>query len=161
MGGVFVAFQRGTSGPGAAGDLCWASATITVSGKLAAVSTLVSRAGAPYEPGMLFLRVGLVLLEVVKQLPSMPDVLLVNATGRDHPRHAGLAVHIGALLDLPTIGVTHRPLVATGEWPDDEHGGSSPLALDGEVVGHWLRTRAGTRPLAVHAGSFCRDPKAP
>ena len=29
--------------------------------------------------------VGLVLLEVVKQLPSMPDVLLVNATGRDHP----------------------------------------------------------------------------
>jgi deoxyribonuclease V len=35
-------------------------------------------------------------------------VLLVNATGRDHLWRAGLALPLGALLDLPTVGVTRR-----------------------------------------------------
>jgi deoxyribonuclease V len=47
--------------------------------------------------------------------------------------------------------VTHRPLVASGEWPSDERGATSPLLLDGEVVAYRLRTLRGTRPLAVHA----------
>jgi deoxyribonuclease V len=53
---------------------------------------------------------------------------------------------------VPTVGVTHRPLVAAGEWPSDERGARSPLVIDGALVGYWLRTRKGTRPLAVHAG---------
>jgi deoxyribonuclease V len=56
------------------------------------------------------------------------------------------------VLELPTIGVTHRPLLAEGRWPPDERGARSPLTLEGRVVGYWLRTRARTRPLAVHAG---------
>jgi deoxyribonuclease V len=87
----------------------------------------------------------------VRGLPEVPHVLLVNASGRDHARRAGLALQLGAVLDVPTIGVTHRPLLARGEWPDDERGAQSPLRLHGELVGYWLRTRAGTRPLAVHA----------
>jgi deoxyribonuclease V len=104
-----------------------------------------------YEPGLLALREGAVLEAAVRALAEPPDVLLVDATGRDHPRRAGLAVHLGAVLDLPTAGVTHRPLAAEGEWPPDERGACSPLRLGGEVVGYWLRTRAGTRPLAVYA----------
>ena len=46
------------------------------------------------------------LEEVVRQLPDRPDVLVVNGTGRDHPRHAGMAMQLGYLLDLPTVGVT-------------------------------------------------------
>jgi deoxyribonuclease V len=61
-------------------------------------------------------------------------------------------------LDVPTIGVTHRPFAARGEWPPDERGATSPLVLEGELVGHWLRTRSGTRPLAVHA-AWRTDPK--
>jgi deoxyribonuclease V len=80
-----------------------------------------------------------------------PDLLLVNATGRDHPRRAGLALHLGAVLDVPTVGITHRLLVADGVWPNDEHGATSPFRVEGERVGYWLRTRSGTRPLAVHA----------
>jgi deoxyribonuclease V len=56
------------------------------------------------------------------------------------------------VLDLPTVGVTHRPLLADGEWPPDERDAERPLLLAGERVGSWLRTRPGTRPLAVHAG---------
>jgi deoxyribonuclease V len=36
--------------------------------------------------------------------------------------------------------------------PADHAGATSPLMIDGELVGFWLRTRAGVRPLAVHAG---------
>src|SRR4029453_17374595 len=80
------------------------------------------------------------------------DLLLLDATARDHPRRAGLALHLGAELDIPTVGVTHRPLVAGGEWPSEERGATSPLLLNESVVGCWLRTQSGVRPLAVHPG---------
>jgi deoxyribonuclease V len=146
IGGVFVCFARGKSGPGQAGDPAWAAACI---GR--ATTMVPGHAGAPYEPGLLALREGALLEAAVRALPELPDVLLVDATGRDHPRRAGLALQLGAVLELPSVGVTHRPLVAEGEWPADERGARSPLLLGGELVGYWLRTRVGTRPLAVHA----------
>lgn len=146
IGGVFVCFARGGRGPGRAGDPAWTAANV------GRATTVVSgRAGAPYEPGLLALREGALLEAAVRALPELPDVLLVDATGRDHPRRAGLALQLGAVLELPTVGVTHRPLVARGEWPADERGARGPLLFGHELVGHWLRTRAGTRPLAVHA----------
>jgi len=114
-------------------------------------AVVTGRAGAAYEPGLLALREGPLLEASVRALPVEPDVLLVDATGRDHPRRAGLALHLGAVLDVPTIGVTHRPLLARGDWPADERGGCSSLLLGRELVGYWVRTRRGRRPLAVHA----------
>jgi deoxyribonuclease V len=98
------------------------------------------------------LREGPVLEAAVRALSVAPDVLLVDATGRDHPRRAGLALQLGSILALPTVGVTHRPLLAEGVWPDDTRAARSPLLLGQERVGAWLRTRPGTRPVAVHAG---------
>jgi deoxyribonuclease V len=92
-----------------------------------------------------------VLEAAMRALPAPPDVLLVDASGRDHARRAGLALQLGAVLDVPTVGVTHRPLLAAGEWPPDQRGARSPLLLEQELVGYWLRTREGMRPLAVHA----------
>ena len=146
VGGCFVCFPRGPSGPGRAGDAAWAAAA---AGDSTAVVSGV--AGAPYEPGLLALREGALLEQAVRALPLRPDVLLVDATGRDHPRRAGLALQLGAVLDLPTVGVTHRTLLAAGDEPADERGAQSPLRLDNEIVGAWLRTRRGCRPLAVHA----------
>jgi deoxyribonuclease V len=158
VGGCFVCFERGPSGPGRAGEPGWAGAALVRNGRLAATAAVEGAAGAPYEEGLLALREGALLEAAVRALGEPPDVLLVNATGRDHPRRAGLAVHLGAVLELPTIGVTHRPLLATGAWPADARGATAPLELDGEVVGHWLRTRAGRRPLAVHA-AWRTDPE--
>ncbi len=112
---------------------------------------MTGSAGAGYEAGLLALREGRLLEAAVRALGALPDVLLVNATGRDHPRRAGLALHLGAVLGVPTIGVTHRPLVSEGEPPGEERRARSELLLGGEPVGYLLRTRAGTRPLAVHA----------
>jgi deoxyribonuclease V len=146
VGGVFVCFPRGKSGPGEAGDAAWAAACVGEDSV-----GVTGQAGAPYEPGLLALREGALLEAAVRALPQPPNILLVDATGRDHPRRAGLALHLGAVLDIPTVGVTHRPLEADGEWPADERSARSPLLLEGELVGYWLRTRAGTRPLAAHA----------
>jgi len=151
VGGCFVAFEQGAVGPDGRGDPAWAAAAVLRDGRLVDQAVVSGEANAPYEAGLLFLRAGPLLLAAVKSLRLRPDVLLVNATGRDHPRCAGLALHLGALLDVPTIGVTHRPLVAEGGWPEDEVGATSPLTVGDELVGCWLRTRAGARPLAVHA----------
>lgn len=152
VGGCFVCFPRGPTGPGAPGDPAWAAACMMDRGRMVAVAAVPGAAGASYEAGLLALREGPLLEAAVRALPGRPQVLLVNATGRDHPRSAGLALHLGAVLDLPTVGVTHRPLLAEGGWPAQERGATSPLRLGGRVVGGWLRTRPSARPLAVHPG---------
>jgi deoxyribonuclease V len=154
IGACFVCSPRGKSGRGAAGDPLWAAATTSD-----ATAVITTQAGAPYRAGLLALREGPALEAAVRALDQAPDAVLIDGTGRDHPRRAGLALHLGAVLDLPTVGVTHRPLLADGPWPDDELGARSPLALNGTVVGFWVRTRPGTRPLAVHA-AWRTDPQS-
>jgi len=90
--------------------------------------------------------------QAMRGLATRPDVLLLDATGRDHPRRAGLALHLGAQLGMPTVGITHRPLLAEGEWPSDRRGATSPLRIGDTVVGCWMRTQPGVRPLVVHPG---------
>jgi deoxyribonuclease V len=151
-GGCWACFPRGESGPGAAGDLAWSAATLVEDQRTVARRVAPGAARAGYVPGLLAMRLGPLLEQAVLLLPALPDVLLVDGTGRDHPRRAGLAVHLGAELGVPTVGVTHRPLLAQGDWPPDEAGAAAPLSLDGDVVAAWVRTRAGARPLVVHPG---------
>ena len=119
---------------------------------LAATAVARGRAAAAYQPGLLALREGRLLEAAVRALPGTPEVVIANATGRDHPRGAGLALHVGAALDLPSVGVTDRPLLAAGPEPGPERRAASPLLLDGVEVARLVRTRAGARPLVVHPG---------
>jgi deoxyribonuclease V len=150
IGACFVCFER-VGGAGAAGDMGFAGAAVTSRRRLLAGVSVSGLAGGPYRPALLALREGPLLEQAVRALPITPEVLVVNATGRDHPRRAGLALHLGAMLGLPTVGVTTRPLVAQGAWPADHRAATAPLLLDGEVVGSWVRTRPGARPVVVHA----------
>jgi deoxyribonuclease V len=153
VGGVFVASATGLVGTGTVGDPLWAAAVaIDVGGGTAPVEAVArGEAGGPYLPGLLALREGPSLETAIRALGVRPDVVLVNGTGRDHPRRAGIALHLGAVLDAPTVGVTVRPLVAESVEPPAERGAASPLVLDREVVGFALRTRPGARPVFVHA----------
>jgi deoxyribonuclease V len=152
VAGCFACFSRGSSGPGQTGEPGWAAAALYRGRQCVVRAAIEGRAGAPYLPGLFALRTGALLENAVRSLPVRPDVLIVDATGHDHPRRAGLALHLGAVLDMPTIGVTHRTLLAVGDWPTGDRGALSPLLLDGVLVGFWVRTRDGRRPLAVHAG---------
>lgn len=153
IGGCFVTFARGKSGPGHTGDRAWAAAAVWRAGAIQARFVAVQRVPAAYAPGLLAAREGPVLEAAVTGLGIRPDVLLVNATGFDHPRHAGLAIHLGAVMDLPTVGVTHRPLVACGPIPDDQSRGSrAPVFVGDGCAGYWVRTRSGARPVIAHSG---------
>ena len=178
IGGCFVAYATGEAGPGHAGDRAWAAAVVWRSVEPAVVArsadrVLRQRGGqggprqacdvvaqavvgervpAPYTPGLLALREGPLLADAVAALDIRPDVLLVDATGFDHPRRAGLAIHLGRMADLPTVGVTSRPLVAHGAQPPLVRGMSTPLFSGDRVVGRWLCTRTGARPIVAHAG---------
>ena len=156
--GCFVVFPRGRSGPGVEGDAATTAAVIVRDGRVTAARIVHGHAGAPYTAGLLYLREGQLLEEVVLQLPERPDVLAVNGTGLDRPRRAGMALHLGYLLDLSKVGVTHRPLCADGWWPDDERGSISPLTHDGQIVSYWVRTRYSARPLVAH-GAWRTSPE--
>ncbi|MGH9014658.1 MAG: endonuclease V, partial [Acidimicrobiia bacterium] len=88
VGGCFLAFARGQQGPGRAGDRGWAgTALVEEPGhRLVAAVAVPALAGARYEPGRLALREGPALAQAISALPARPEVLLVDATGRDHPR---------------------------------------------------------------------------
>lgn len=161
VAGCFVCFPRGPMGSGAAGDPAWAAAALTTRGRAVTVSVVTGVASAPYEAGLLALREGAVLEAVVRRLPRVPDVLLVDATGRDHPRRAGLALHLGATLGMPTVGVTHRPLLADGPWPPAARGTHEPLMLDGARVGAWLRVASRARPRCTPRGAPTSTPRSP
>lgn len=148
----FVCFERGRSGPGEAGDRGWAAAVLTGGATPPPIAVVPGVAAAPYVPGLLALREGALLEAAVLSLPERPALLVVNATGRDHPRRAGLSLQLGARLGIPSIGVTDRPLLAAGELPADERGATAPLRIGNETVACWVRTRRGTRPVVAHAG---------
>src|SRR5690606_2014026 len=108
-----IVSARGAQGAGAPGEIAHAGAALFEIGggpprELASL-VLPGAPGAPYVPGRLALREGPLLDAAVRALPRRPDVLLVHAAGRDHPRRAGLALMLGAALELPSIGVTARP----------------------------------------------------
>jgi deoxyribonuclease V len=155
--GAFVAFARGEQGPGRAGDRAWVGAALVEDGEPRTSVVVAGTAGAPYRPGLLALREGTLLLTglraLLDALDDPPDVVMVDATGRDHPRRCGLAVHLGALLDLPTVGVTDRLLGDRRQAPPAlvGRGATSRVILDGLPVAAWVRTAPGARPVIAHA----------
>lgn len=156
VGGCFVAFARGEAGPGHPGDRAWAAAATWrpgpgPEGDVVTGSVVAERVPASYAPGLLALREGPILAAAVDALDPAPEVLLVDATGLDHPRGAGLAVHLGAALDIPTVGVTHRGLQARVVPPPlDRRGEASTVVVEGRPTAAWLCTRSGARPLLIH-----------
>jgi deoxyribonuclease V len=178
IAGCFAAYERDRSGPGQAGDEVWAAAVLwrptdaattrrrsdallrgTGPGPaprqardVQAQTVTVDHVAAPYVPGLLARREGRVLADALRRLPRRPDVIMVDATGTDHPRRAGLAIHLGAVLDLPSVGVTHRPLVGRGTLPPFRRGSTTPVSLEGLEVARWVCTRSGARPVLAHAG---------
>lgn len=89
----------------------------------------------PYIPGFLSFREGGPILKAFKELQTDPDIALFDGNGRLHFRQAGLATHIGVVLDLPTIGVAKRLLCGeptTAIEPGEQ--GSRTAILAGDRV---------------------------
>ena len=115
----------------------------------------------PYVPGLLSFREVPAILPALEQLRALPDVYMLDAQGRAHPRRFGLACHLGVLMEAPALGVAKSILVGRVEGELDEaKGASAPLVHRGETVGVALRTRDRVHPVYVSVGHRITLPAA-
>lgn len=106
----------------------------------------------PYVPGLLSFREVPAILPALEQLRAMPDVLMLDAHGRAHPRRFGLACHLGVLLDRPALGVAKTVLVGRNGPLAEPKGSTAEMVHKDEVVGTALRTRERVKPVYVSVG---------
>ena len=94
----------------------------------------VTELSIPYIPGLLSFREGGPILDAFAELECDPDLVVFDGSGRIHFRQAGLATHMGVVLDVPAIGVAKnllcgRPRESVDERPE---GWRTPIeAVDG------------------------------
>ena len=107
----------------------------------------------PYVPGLLSFREAPIILDALRKLPTLPDVLLVDGQGLAHPRGVGIATHIGLHIDVPTIGVAKSKLVGMHGPPGKGFGDWTALMYKGKRIGVALTTRPNTKPIYVSVGN--------
>ena len=101
------------------------------------------------------------LLDKVRAVGQIADVLLVDGSGILHHRHAGIASHLGVIEAMPTVGVTKKLLCGQVDIRDMRLGQSRPVVHEGQTIGVALRPTAGSqRPIFVSPGhrvdlAFC------
>ncbi len=111
----------------------------------------------PYIPTYLAFRelpVLLPLLERVRAEGPLADVIMVDGSGILHPRHVGIASHLGVLLNIPTIGVTKTLLYGEVDLKDMK-AKEVRWVLDptsGQRIGAAIQTRARAEPVFVSVG---------
>ncbi len=106
----------------------------------------------PYVPGYLTFREAPILLNAFEKLERTPDLVLFDGQGIAHPRHLGLAAHLGLILDLPSVGCAKSLLVGDFEEPEDIQGSWSELIYQDRVIGAVVRTRDRVKPLFISPG---------
>ena len=115
-------------------------------------SVVRSPTAFPYVPGFLSFREVPAVLDALKNISLMPDLILCDGQGLAHPRRFGRACHLGVLTGIATIGVAKTRFIGEHSEVGFDRGSWQPL-LDGpETIGAALRTQAGVKPVYVSIG---------
>jgi deoxyribonuclease V len=110
----------------------------------------VTPLSVPYVPGLLSFREGESILAALAALETDPDCLLFDGSGRIHFREAGLATHVGVVVDRPSVGVAKSLLCGEPREPAEglPEGARVPVEADGRmetepgtVVGYAYQSR--------------------
>ncbi len=112
----------------------------------------VEKTSFPYIPGYLSFREGPAIIKAVRRLKIRPDLILFDGQGTAHPKGMGIASHIGAILDIPSIGCAKSRLVGEYRDPGAKKGQHARLRYRNRTVGAVLRTRDDVNPLFVSPG---------
>lgn len=153
VAGVDVSYRRG-------GVEFFAAVVVLQFSDMKVVEQVTARARVtfPYIPGLLSFRELPVVLQAFKKLQAIPDVVLVDGQGVAHPRHLGLASHLGLWLDRPTVGCAKSRLCGEHAPPGRQRGDRVPLVFENAVVGTVLTTRSGIKPMYVSPGHLLDVP---
>jgi deoxyribonuclease V len=135
-------------------DRCFSAAVVWDLEERSAIETKATsrRLEFPYVPGLLSFREIPVILDVLKLLPAIPDVLMCDGQGYAHPRRFGLASHLGVVTGIPSCGCAKSRLIGTYEEPAPMRGSSAELRDGDELIGKVVRTRDRVKPLFVSIG---------
>lgn len=87
------------------GDVAVSAAVVLRGNETVETATARRETRFPYIPGLLAFREGEAVVASLRALETTPDIVLVDGSGRIHPRQASLATHVGVALDIPTVGV--------------------------------------------------------
>lgn len=147
IAGVDVGFEE-------QGAITLAAAVLLDADTLQLIAHSVARipTSMPYVPGLLSFRELPALLQALRDLPRVPDLIYCDGLGIAHPRRLGIASHLGVVTGLPTIGVAKKILVGAHEELAAEKGARVPLWHAGEQVGWMLRSKDRVKPLVVSPG---------
>ena len=77
---------------------------------------------------------------------------MVDGQGIAHPRHLGIAAHLGLLLNIPAIGCAKSRLCGECQMPSEEEGNYTYIADKDVTIGAVLRTKRGVKPLYISTG---------
>lgn len=105
----------------------------------------------PYVPGLLSFREAPAIINAFHSLKKKPDLLVIDGCGINHPRFAGLATHVGVVLNVATIGVAKNILCGNGELPGVE-GEERVIKYKGKDIGYYLKSKNGSKPIIVAPG---------
>ena len=116
------------------------------------IKTIIKEINFPYIPSFLAFRELPTFLELFELLKNSPDLIIVDGNGIAHPRKAGLATHLGILLNIPTIGCAKSPFYPVKEPPTRKGSYTFMKNEKGEIVGVALRTKERVKPVYVSPG---------
>lgn len=138
----------------AEGQKCIAAAVLWDLGAGAVVEerTAVRDLRFPYVPGLLSFREAPAVMAALRKLSRRPDALILDGHGWAHPRHFGLACHVGVLCGLPTLGCAKSRLIGTYREPGWMRGSRASLKHREQIIGTVLRTRDHVKPVYVSVG---------
>ncbi len=108
----------------------------------------------PYIPGLLSFREGPVLVNAFQQLQNVPNVFIFDGMGIAHPRHLGIAAHLGLWLKKPTIGCGKTWLFGRHDPVGEERGSFSWMMDKNEKIGAAVRTRTRVKPVYISPGNL-------
>ncbi|MBN2043135.1 MAG: endonuclease V [Candidatus Aenigmarchaeota archaeon] len=105
----------------------------------------------PYVSTFLSFREAPSVINVYRMLEKEPDVIMVNGHGIIHPVRAGLASHVGVMLEKPSIGVAQNKLVGEFKVPS-ELGDFNQITFEGSQIGWVLKTMEGFGHIFISPG---------
>lgn len=110
----------------------------------------------PYIPGYLAFRelpFLVNLLEKVRTDRTLSEVVFVDGNGLLHPRRAGLASHLGVVLNHPTIGIAKNLLCGEVVGGKPGKGEWRKVSRGGDRVGLEIKTSSRANPIYVSVGT--------